>query len=206
MPDFSGQGLSFAPGLLQQRFRNSLNGQLPNGVSEALQVLSLRLPQFLGGSPISPDALLRPSVAFRGGPSQVAGPPPSPTPNFGFQGTPPSSPTLLGPSQTGVDKGFVYKPTGPTPQSTPTGPSPAVSATPGVDRGFVYTPPSPIDQGQMTDPGLAAGSTTQPNPNWIFQRPGAAPAPAPTASPVSDLLNQLFGSVDTGGSRFDRSV
>jgi hypothetical protein len=197
MPDFSGQGLSFTPGL-QQRFRNSLNGQLPNGVSEALQVLSLRLPQFLGGNPIAPDSLLRGGIPGAPPPGPPSGPPP--TPNFGFQGTPPSTPVSATP---GVDVGSVYRPT-PTPQSTPTGPSPStpVSATPGVDRGFVYTPPSPIDQGPTMDPG-AVNTGAPPNPNWIFQRPGAAPAPAPASSPISDMLAQLFGPAgggDTGRS------
>jgi hypothetical protein len=192
MPDFNAGGLSFQPGL-QSRFRASLNNQVSPGISEALQILSLRLPQFLGGSPIAPDALLggRPL----GGPTPppiVGGPPqtPPPSPNVRYnQPTPP--------------------PTGPTPQSTPTGPSPAtpVSATPGVDRGFVYTPPSPVDNGPITDPGTGGGSNTAPpNPNWIFQRPGAAPAPAAT-SPISDLLSQLFGPVPSSqydpGSGFD---
>jgi hypothetical protein len=203
--DFSGQGLSFTPGL-GQRFRNSLNGQLPNGVSEALQVLSLRLPQFLGGNPIAPDSLLRGGIP--GAPPPIVGSPPQappPSPNFGFNQPTPSG-TLLGPSQTGVDKGFVYKPAGSPTQSTPTGPSPAVSATPGVDRGFVYTPPSPIDQGPTMDPG-AVNTGAPPNPNWIFQRPGAAPAPAPSNQQINDMLSQLFGPVASPqydpGSGFD---
>ena len=49
----------------QKRLRNTLNrgaGQLSPGASQALQILSLRLPDVLSGRPIAPDALLRPRV------------------------------------------------------------------------------------------------------------------------------------------------
>jgi hypothetical protein len=126
--DFSGQGLSFTPGL-GQRFRNSLNGQLPNGVSEALQVLSLRLPQFLGGNPIAPDALLRPSP-FRGGP------PPSPSMLPSPSGpSRPLDPSVPAPSAA-PDPNILfrtprypnYPPMAPVPTPGPAAPAPSIPA------------------------------------------------------------------------------
>ena len=67
MPDTF--GYSFQPGL-QQRFTNALNGQaaqLPPTATQALQVLSLHLPQLLQGAPIAPDALLQARHGAGGG-------------------------------------------------------------------------------------------------------------------------------------------
>ena len=63
MPDPVGTlGYSFSPDT-SNRLRQSFNtGLLPNNASEALRILSLHLPAMLGGSPIAPEALLRPSL------------------------------------------------------------------------------------------------------------------------------------------------
>src|SRR5262245_1441107 len=50
-------GYEFQPDQ-EKRLRTNIN-QLSPFASQALQVLSLRLPNILGGRPISPDALLR---------------------------------------------------------------------------------------------------------------------------------------------------
>jgi hypothetical protein len=86
-------GYSFTPES-ERRLRTGINGaggQLGPQASQALKVLSLRLPNVLGGNPISPDALLRAQGGGVAGITQDLGMPPSsappPTP------TPPAMPT-----------------------------------------------------------------------------------------------------------------
>lgn len=56
-------GYTFEPGRNQKRMLSGINqGRLGPVANEALRVLSLRLPQVLGGSPIAPSDLLRPRV------------------------------------------------------------------------------------------------------------------------------------------------
>ncbi len=180
MPNF---GYQFTPGL-QDQFRRSLSGQaagLPANASQALQVLSLSLPSFLGGSPPAPDALLRPGVnrgtpdlAVRGQVSGVpAGPPPVaqgplPGPNPADQqpltvSNPGASPWRL-PNEPHV--------LGPSPSSIPFEPS-------GPDAG----PAAGADQ--PATPSLKFDTGT---PNQVTQPPSTGQSPV-----VADWLNQLFG-------------
>jgi hypothetical protein len=56
-------GYEFQPGGDQRRLLRGVNqGRLGPQANEALRVLALRLPNVLGGSPISPSDLLRPRV------------------------------------------------------------------------------------------------------------------------------------------------
>jgi hypothetical protein len=97
---------------LQDSFRRSLNGQgatLPANASQALQVLSLHLPQVLGGAPPAPDAPLRPQVggmrpdlAVR---SQVTGNPTPPAYTAPVAGPSLTSPTDSAPLSVGQPSG-----------------------------------------------------------------------------------------------------
>src|SRR5215831_1068326 len=60
-------GMSFTPGVGNQ-FRaatNSDNYRLPLNATQALQILSLHLPDVLSGAAVAPDALLRGTPGLR---------------------------------------------------------------------------------------------------------------------------------------------
>ena len=60
-------GYTFEPGRDQKKMLGGINkGKLGPQANEALKVLSLRLPEVLGGSPIAPEDLLRPRVGGAG--------------------------------------------------------------------------------------------------------------------------------------------
>jgi hypothetical protein len=141
-------------------------GNLSPYASQALQMLSLHLPQFLGGSPIAPDALLRPQPGGNSLTSALqsqlgAAPPPIPSGSTlgGGQlppGLAPASP--FSGSPLGALAGSALNPT-----------------TPGNDSGTA----SP---GSLTPTGPSQGSGTPPSPNFVVndaqQRgPGVATTP-----------------------------
>lgn len=70
-------GYEFQPGQ-DKRLRTSLNrpqgggGSLSPAANEAIRILSLRLPNVLGGRPPAPEDLLKPSVGGGGEPGAVA--------------------------------------------------------------------------------------------------------------------------------------
>jgi hypothetical protein len=115
MPDNDDLGQSFDPGLAS-RFRRSLSS--PTGSSylpgSALQVLSLFLPSFIGGSPIAPTDLLKPRMggyspdsAIRAYTTGVSSTTESPAPSSPGPSQP--APSLLG---GGVKNGVVDLRTG----------------------------------------------------------------------------------------------
>lgn len=192
-------GYSFSPDLAN-KFKTSLNNptgasQLPNNVGQALQVLSLHLPSFLGGSPIAPDALLRPGhftpqSAVTGTtapppsslPSPAAAPPPSPsTPPLSiFNPTPgggPSAPPSGGPPQLPQPGPFAPRPLPRSPQPpntpfvNPRDPGPEAAAPPGVPNFDFHGPPP--------DAGPPQG--------------GNAPMPGGGQSPLLDLIDKFLG-------------
>lgn len=144
------QAYSFTPGLAQ-RFKSSANGQLSPNESQALQVLSLRLPSFLSGSPIAPDALLQPrfggvspDTAVR---AQTAGSPAPPQ-----QYNPPSTPTLSAGPVGSAPLGVI----GPSAGSVAA--PPAGAPTPGAPPGAPY-----IGFGGGSSQGPTGGAGTSPS-------------------------------------------
>jgi len=183
-------GYSFTPGL-QRRFANSINGQSPltPGQSQALQVLALRLPGFLGGATPAPDALLRPSVgglrpdtAVR---AQVAPPQAAVTPPAADApiSAPPSSPL-----------------------STPDVVSPLQSLS------SLFSGPSNPFGGQQPDLGPdtttgGPGKTSfhfqdEPKPGADVGLPGGTAGPGPGEG-FSNMMGNIFGP---GGGRQSRYV
>jgi len=175
----------FTPGL-QQQFRRSLAGQtaqLPANASEALQVLSLHLPAFLGGTPIAPDALLRPRLGGvrpdlavqaqttgvpAAGPSPVSASSTSTGASAGAPiGSVSTAPSLGSPGAAGQAWGPSV------PSSTPFQPSGAASATGGPQ----------------------APTWGQPGPTIDFAQGPQVPGP----SGGGDLLNLLTTLFGTGG-------
>jgi hypothetical protein len=200
-------GYSFSPGL-QRRFTNTLNGQsvLSPGQSQALQVLALRLPGFLGGAAPAPDMLLRkplgglrPDVAVR---AQVTGLLPS------------------APSEQPQDR-----PSMPAAAAAAAQPSnPAAVSSFGGSANY-RAPQSFLNPfSAISDPGQSAPSGAPSDPAFTFNRrpgygEGDANIPPPTLGPrpgqdvyqppsaLNDLMSSLFGggaaSGDSNrGSRF----
>jgi hypothetical protein len=184
MPDV--QGYSFSPGL-QQRFRGALSGQ-PNQISpntsQALQVLSLHLPSFIGGAPIAPDALLRaggqvrPDTAVRAATTGT----PAPAPPL------PPAPAAAAPSPTGSPLS-VSAPSvgGPTPGPDIRSLLSAITGAPA---------PAPSAVAAPSDTGPAGGSGPAASPGFIYRNP----RPDGGGSSLSDLMGSLFG----GGGAADR--
>lgn len=184
MPDMF--GYSFTPGL-QRRFTNAINGQSPltPGQSQALQVLALRLPGFLGGAAPAPDSLLRgsvgglrPDTAVR---AQVAAP--------------------------------VYAPASEQPSTVPP-PSPLaspdlVSSLGGLSSLFAGAP-NPFG-GYSTDRGPTSDSGTPGKTSFHFQDepkgpgmglPEGTAGPGPAQGGMASVLDGVFG----GGSRTNRFI
>ena len=87
-------GYSFTPGQDQKRLLAGINrgGQLGPMANAALKVLSLRLPNVLGGSPISPAQLLQSKVGAGGamgglGQTQATAPAPASLPTADASGS-----------------------------------------------------------------------------------------------------------------------
>lgn len=182
------QGTSFSPGLAQN-FRNTLNGQpnqLPQNTSQALQVLSLHLPSFLGGAPIAPDALLR------GGGSMT----PDTAVRAQTSGTPAPAPTAIAPPPVSAP---------PPPASQPLSvatPTPAGSSAP-VDTNAIMraisafaptAPASPI-MPSAPDTGPAPSTGPAPLPSFIVNQP----SPSVDRSAFGNLINSFFGP-NAGGN------
>jgi hypothetical protein len=143
-------GYSFTPGL-QRRFTNAINGQsvLTPGQSQALQVLALRLPGFLGGAAPAPEALLRrpvgglrPDAAVR---AQVA------------------------PPQAAVSPSATDQPVSAAPQSPLSSPD-TVSPLQRLASLFSGAPSNPFG-GQVRDAG-PSGPSAPGGLNFTFERPG----------------------------------
>lgn len=175
-------GYSFSPGL-QKRFTSAINGQSPltPGQSQALQVLALRLPGFLGGNTPAPDALLRrpvgglrPDLAVR---AQVGAPsaPDQSTPDYS-----PAAPSAF----RGLAGAFGGSPF--QPQGTDQGLAGGGTGTPGLPNiDFTKEKPIPRDPGVL--PGIAG-----PSPET------GTPQPPPD---LGGLMNSFFRN--GSGGRFD---
>ena len=190
-------GLSFSPDLAN-RFRASLNnptgaGQLSPQVGQALQVLSLHIPDFVGGSPILPDSLLRPRLG-------------------GF------TPDAAVRAQTAGSSAAPLMPAPGRAEPTPAPDSSLSVFAPSIpsasrDSGSA----SPFSK--PTDTGPSSGITTAPPPpNWVYgadpanrQPPGSTgpapgggaqtPAPVGESSPLSDLVDAFLRGGDSGRGR-----
>lgn len=180
-------GYSFTPDLAN-RFKASLNSPtgaspLPQNVGQALQVLSLHLPAFAGGSPIAPDALLNPSAPFRPDPGYNPPVPPG-GPGVSPPTSPPAPPRL--------------PPSGPGGPGNPFGPSGPDTGN-GGGGGENPPPPNII----FTPPGVGGPPARDPEP------PGLDSGPTDTTSTggdggnggLLDLLNQFLNG---GGDRTGR--
>ena len=181
-------GYSFSPDL-QNRLRQSLNsptggGLLPQNASQALKVLSLSLPGNVGGSPIAPDALLRPSHSFTpdaavrsmvgGGPR-----PPAPSPMSGAGGG-------VGAPSAG-EGGGGFDP-GPGPQAPPQM----------TTFSFDQTPPSAPPPVPPSAGGFGGGSPVPPQPNISF---GGGNPVADTGGPSGGVSGLLDAFLRGGGNR-----
>jgi hypothetical protein len=174
-------GYSFSPGM-QRRFTNAIAGQsaLSPSQSQALQILSLKLPGFLGGTQLAPDALLRkpvggsrPDLAVR---AQLSGQmAPSPAPSAPSD-TPPST-------------------------GQPSNPSDVFSRmTASSDRGQSQS--NLLNPFQaITDVG-GQQTTTPGNPMISFGTPGRPDAGTGTPTPLdlNGLMQSLFGGGNSGGN------
>lgn len=176
-------GLSFTPGL-QRRFTNAINGQSPltPGQSQALQVLALRLPGFLGSSSPAPESLLRrpiggtrPDLAVRSlvAPPQYA---PSAQPNQ------PATPDVAAqPSPSAI--------------SRLQGPIDAPRAQSSFLNPFA----------SITDAGSGGQTPTRPDSPFLSfdQRPTTGEpttGTTPTTPDLNALMNSLFGGGNSGGN------
>jgi hypothetical protein len=205
-------GYSFTPGLQQRTTGNYPPGQSPlqPGIGQALQVLSYRLPGFLGGSVPAPDALLRGGGQVR--PDQAVqrfNPVPS---------TRPSGPAPYDPSNN-------YAPASPSRMSggvsgLPSAPqqfqSPASMSAPGSSQTSYYAPaaPSPVQQSPIDTGGvdvgggtIGGGPTAPGVPGWQFQLGGGLRGgdSGGTNSALDQLMGAIFGGSNSGG-RGDRGV
>lgn len=182
-------GYSFTPGL-QRRFTNAINGQSPltPGQSQALQVLALRLPGFLGGATPAPEALLRGSVG-------------------GLR------PDAAVRAQVAPAPAAVNAPAKQAPASVPP-PSPIASpdvVSPMQGLSSLFAGPSNPFGPQGNDQGPAPEQGPPGNPRFHYQDDPKGPdigLPGGTAAPtgqggMSGLLNGVFGQ---GGGRQSRYV
>lgn len=190
-------GYNFTPGLAN-RFRSALNGQanqLGANATQALQILSLHLPDVIGGHAPAPDALLRggagirPDAAVRtmtSGQSATqppAAPRPSPLSSVG-QNQPPLSITSPAPSF-----------------AAPAGASAApeqASAAPTIDTGGGGGgAPNPFPT-QTPEPTPTPTTPSAPGvPKVIFKGPDQEvqqPTGPPPNIDFQNLMDTLFGS------------
>lgn len=182
----------------KKNYLQTVNQNAPDA-GAALKVLSLNLPNFVGGSPIAPDALLRPGLSTN---AQIGGTGSAPPPVAA------QSPALAGLS---AQLGTPDQPSG----------GPPLAGAPGLSS---PTAQSPFQTTNAPLAGLASsilGSTpgpsqaAPPQPNVTFGNPtgpdvpgGRAPElPAPPTGNPSDLLAQLLTTLfqgTGGGGEVDR--
>lgn len=194
-------GYSFTPGLAN-RFRSAANGtgsQLPTNASQALQVLSLHLPQTLEGQAPAPDSLLRgsggltPDTAVRAQTSGLMSPsaPASSAPPSGSPSLDPAPLSIATPQMTSLTSAALAG----GPSSSPSSMLPALIGAGGgpfggsagtVDTGPTTTSPGATNfqftQGRLPD---APSGPALPNPN---QSGGGL-----DSSGLSDFLSAILG-------------
>jgi hypothetical protein len=170
-------GYTFAPDQ-QDEIKKRLNtGQLGAGPQSALQVLALRLPNVLGGAPISPDTLLR---------APVGGTAPLPAV---------VSSVLTGNPAHGPITKLPVAGSPPVSASSSLAPSESASLADLVNNAIGTGPSSPFFR--VSNPG------DSPTPSVGSSVAPTAPATTNAGSGVDDLLNMLMRG---GGSSFGRQV
>lgn len=183
-------GYTFTPGLAN-RFRSAVNGQAPQlgaNATQALQVLSLHLPDVIGGHSPAPDALLRggtgirPDMAVR---AQTSGQPATQSPLTAS--TPPASTPAANAS--------------PLSTISPTFSS-AASAPPSINSGA----PNPFTSGAAMDSGPTSSMQAAGSPAFKFRQddpngggPTAGPSTAPNPEALTSFLQAIFGNNGFGG-------
>lgn len=186
MPDI---GYTFEPGGNQKKLLNGVNqGRLGPQANEALRVLSLRLPNVLGGSPISPEDLLRPRVGGSGPGSAVLD-------SLRSSGTPGPAPLLNG-ARTGGSAGVVHL----GPQTDSIGKL-ADAAVNGPGRPTI-TPGDGDNRSKFTPPAPPVSATPQPGP--VANQPGPSGGGAPDAGDVFDMFMRRI--LRPGGGGFNREL
>ncbi len=190
MEDDTSLGFSFQPGN-EKRMRKGLNeNSLGPRADEALKILSLHLPQFLGGAPLAPENLLgsHPGGAGPVGPGpgpggQLGGPRPNTggfEPGLGGGGLPPEGPQMPAPS--------VPSPTGGGSSSTlgfSGGLSPFKTATANVAKPPMGAPGTP-----SITPGTGGPRV---------ELPGEFPTDNNPVSTVPKLPKQILSGNNGGG-------
>lgn len=165
-----------------KNYLQAINQNAPDAGS-ALKVLSLNLPNVLGGSPIAPDALLRPGLSVN---AQVGGTAPAP-----------AVPSALSAALSGQ-------------LGSPAPPPPLGSAPPSIQAPPLPAPTSPTGVSPFTTAAIAdvasnalAPPSAPPGPQLEFKQPrpdvtggGAAP------DALGQLLATLFGN---GGGDSERN-
>ncbi len=180
-------------------------GNLSPYASQALQMLSLHLPSFLGGQPIAPDALLRPqpggnslTSALQG---QLGAAPPTPAaaPPVSMGQAPPGLGAPAGGSPLGMLAGGALNPPV-SPFNQPDVNAPQTSPMP--SQGDVNAPSTPnvIFNGGDTNrqdvraPGPGVGAVLGPAPRPGFGAgPTSSTMPMPTAAGPGDATPNLAG-------------
>jgi hypothetical protein len=211
-------GLSFDPDSMQNRARQSfLNPQQ----SEALKVLSMRLPSTLSGRPIAEESLLRPSLSR--GPASAVGDtlsratgisslPLSSQPGPGSSVSPSASQSgsLFAPAPPSMPASIGTPPSAqPLAVNTFSGSSPTASPS---TSPFTQSGPDTSALGTLVGGALNPTTGSAPPPNVQFSTapamgntPMPAPAPSgPSGDDVAALMNALsglFGWNDVAGGR-----
>lgn len=197
-------GYQFQPDA-EKRLRNSLNtsaGKLPAMSNEALKILSLRIPNVLGGRPIAPDALLKEQMGGRGPGDPIA------RAVAGGAGMPSAAPSEMPRAVPTNDNPVATIPPPPSTEPSPgrfrttpvdrvQGPTPTPGPSFGLppqDRAF----PPPADlPGVVND---ALNPPESPSPHISFGNP-QGPAPDASSDPsagIAALLDLLFGRGNGG--------
>jgi hypothetical protein len=177
-------GYEFSP-QQDKRLRNGLNrpsdGMLNPAAQQAIKILSLRLPNMLGGRPPAPADLLKPPVGGNAGPGAVA--------ESIMQTSGAGRPSSLSDSPPALSTPSMASPTS----------MPFTTATPSAGRGESGALAALVGGalgsggGRAPDPSLRFGAQLHPDPI----------ADAPAASPSFDVasLMELLkrGTTDIGG-------
>lgn len=189
----------------KKNYLQTVNQNAPDA-GAALKVLSLNLPNFVGGSPIAPDALLRPglSTAAQVGGTAPAPPPPVATPSPALaglsaqlgtpdQGPPPGGTPLV--SAPGLSSPTAASGQSPFASST----APIASMASGLLGVNNFTPPSAPASPYFETGGLPRA------PGGDVYGGGQAPLPTPTPPQTGnsgDALAQILMSLfqGTGGT------
>ncbi len=205
-------GYQFAPDA-EKRMRKGVNDTAPQGQggglspasNEAIKILSLRLPNVLGGKPIAPDSLLRPGVG--GG---MAGPGATALSNMGAGGSvgmpPPSGAgsSLMNMASPGSSPFSTSMPSGGGEGAalaaligqSLSGGMGAPNIKPGLDD-----PNRPIELGGEATPSLPP-PTTMPMPRIPGDEGAGIPSGPQGGAGSSGLADWLFGR--SGGGRDSR--